>query len=342
MKEYFKKTIIVYFLIQPLILAQIFSTLPFITLSGNNYNIDVINAGSFQTNANTNYICWVNQEDTSYSIYVKKISNGLSDNVLVYTSNNEIVRPKIAFLSNVSSENLRIIWQMKTKNHWQIFMRELIIDTLTIVKTISDTLSDNVAPTISSWHIAWINNGNILYQDLDSLNAKPKILDSVNCSNPELSKYDSPDGFTIVYEEGSENEKQIYSTRYAYARFTAYWFFDTLSRGGNNLKPHFSIDGRTISYETFINGIWKAVNESFARPDTSENELYNCQNPDGFYYPVLTKQTNYYTPSFMVYDSDSLIGNKEIILKPTMYYVDSTINISHANGNDYEPHIAFY
>ena len=44
----------------------------------------------------------------------------------------------------------------------------------------------------------------------------------------------------------------------------------------------------------------------------------------------------------MVYDSDSLNGNKEIFFMPTMYYIDSTINISHAIGDDYEPRIAFY
>ncbi len=345
MKKYFLEIIILPLLVNSSINSQTFITNPFITIPGNNFDIDVINAGDFYSYKATNYLCWVNQKDSNYSIYLKRISVGLSDDIKIYSINKEIVRPELAIVTSNNSANLRIVWQMKVNNYWQIFAGDIINDSLAYVTSITDSVSNNTEPTISSYHVAWINNGNILYQTIDSLKSfvsNPIVLEYTNCSNPALRWHDDPDEFFVIYEKGNEGEKRINSIGYAYARFTEYWFYDTISSAGNNINPHLSTDGRTVSYQTFINGYWKAVCAGFGRPDTSENVTYNCENPDGFYYPVFTKRASAFTPSFMVYDSDSLNGNKEIFFTPTMYYIDSTINISHAIGDDYEPRIAFY
>ena len=144
MKMYFLKIVILSFLLNSSITPQTFITNPFIVIPGNNYDIDVLNAGSVGINSIENYLCWINQTDTNYSIYVKEISPILSDNVLLYTSKKEIIGPKLSFYPGNNLENLRIVWQMKTNNHWQILTRELINDSLTNVREITDSLSNNV------------------------------------------------------------------------------------------------------------------------------------------------------------------------------------------------------
>lgn len=339
MKNFIVRYIFISLVIVSSIHSQSFNTAPFITMPGNNYDIDVLSASGFNTQPSLNYLCWINQNDTLYSIELKKISPGVSDNILIFSSTNHIVNPKTAFMQY--NNNIRIAWLMKVNNHWQLLTRDLMNDTLTNIRTIADSLSDSTSFSISSCHAAWIHNGNILYQYLDTLSLEPKILDSVNCSELELDRYDSPIDFTMYYIKGSDDNKPILRTRYVYTRFTSYWFHDTLVEGGDNKNIHYSIDGRTLSYQTFVNGVWKAVSIGLIT-DSSTNITFNCENPDGFNYPVLTKPNSDYTPSFMTYDSDSLTGNKEIYFKPTMYYFDSTINLSKANGDDYSPHIAFY
>jgi len=330
MKNFIGRIIFISLVIATSINSQTFDTTPLITMPGNNYDIDVIGGGS-----SFNYLCWVNQLDSFYAIEVKKNSSGVSDNIQIYSSGNEIANPKLAFIRN--ADNLRIIWQMKVNNHWQILTRELVNDTLTNIRSVTDSLSDNTSPSISSCHAAWINNGNILYQNLDSLYLKPKMLDSVNCSDLDLGRFDSPNDFSIIYEKGNDGEKQIYYTGYHSFNNSSWWYYDTISHRGNNINPHFSIAG-IESYQTFQNGVWKAVSVG----DTTNNLSYNCENPDGYAYPILAKQTSSYTPYFMVYDSDSLSGNKEIFFKPIIYHTDTTMDISNASGDDYSPHIAFY
>ena len=326
--------------------AQSFTTSPFITIPGNNSQIDVVN-GYFYYTAPSAFICWVNQYDSAYNIYLRQTSPDTGKYVLIFSDTNQIENPKIAFIDN--SSNIRIVWQSYVNNHWQILSREIINDTLSHVVSITDSLNDNIMPSLGSQILAWIQNGNLLVRFLDSVNTSVITLDSVDCSNPHVAK----SRLDIVYEKGQTGNRQIYSASYNSYTNPA-WTFTKISGGGDNINPNiglFDYATNYLTYQTLHNGVWEIVS-TMIRNDTTKNINYNCENPSQFDYltpiPVdqhPNKTSNYPTQFFLAYVSDSLKSNKEIMLK-YLYWMgynnDTTINISNSPGDDYEPIFSFY
>ncbi len=326
--------------------AQSFTTTPYITISGNNSQIDVVN-GYFYYSAPSAFICWVNQYDSVYNIYLRQTSLDSGKNVLIFSDTNQIENPKIAFIDY--SSNIRIVWQSYINNHWQILSREIINDTLGNVVPMTDSLNDNIMPALGSQILAWIQNGNLLVRFLDSAKTSIITLDSVDCSNPVVGK----SRLDIVYEKGLTGNRQIYSASYNSYTNPA-WTFTKMSAGGDNINPNiglFDYATNYLTYQTLHNGVWKIVS-SMIRNDTTGNINYNCENPSQFVYstaiPVyqqLGKISNFPTPFFLAYVSDSLKSNREIMLKYFYwmgYNNDTTINISNSPGDDYGPIFSFY
>ncbi len=330
MKRYVPGEILFTLLFSFILKAQTFTTSPFITLPGNNTDVDVYNYGSYSTSGT--YLCWLNQQDTTYSIYVRRLVPDSSKNVLIYSGTAPIANPKIAVAGNTS--NIRIAWQMKVNNHWQILFRELVNDSLTNVTYLGDTSSDNITPDISTNHIVWMNSGNIYYQDFNSLNSPPVKLDSNDCSNPDILKQDYSNEFEIAYEKGSEPDRQIYKASYYYSRLST----TKITNGSDNINPHFNYF-QGLTFQTLINGWWHCV---FNQSDTTKNNSCNFENPDAIMFPVLTKKTGSYTPFFMVFDSDSLGINRDTFFQTVYSYSDTPTDISNSPGDDYNPHIIFY
>ncbi|MHB8338706.1 MAG: T9SS type A sorting domain-containing protein [Ignavibacteriaceae bacterium] len=318
--------------------AQSFTTSPFITIPGNNSQIDVVN-GFFYYSAPSAFICWVNQYESVYNIYLRQTSPDTGKYVLIFSDTNQIENPKIAFIDN--SSNIRIVWQSYVNNHWQILSREIINDTLGNVEAMTDSLNDNIMPALGSQILAWIQNGNLLVRFLDSAKTPVITLDSVECSNPVVGK----SWLGIDYEKGLTGNRQIYSAGY-YGYPNPAWVFTKISGGGDNINAGievFEFSPYTLAYQTLHNGVWKIVS-NLIRNDTTGNINYNCENPCIFTYPQLTKRLDSYIPFFIAYDSDSLKSNREIIYKPAHWvqYPDSIINLSNSPGDDYKPVISFY
>ncbi|MHB8581572.1 MAG: T9SS type A sorting domain-containing protein [Ignavibacteriaceae bacterium] len=317
--------------------AQSFTTSPYITIPGNNSQIDVVN-GYFYYTAPSAFICWVNQYDSVYKVYLRQTSPDSDRNVLIFSDTNQIDNPKIAFIDY--SNNIRIVWQSYINNHWQILSREVINDTLGNVVSMTDSVTDNTMPALGSQIIAWIQNGNLLVRFLDSAKTSIITLDSVDCSNPEVGK--SRLDLGIVYEKGAVGNRQIYSAGY-YGYPNPAWVFTKISRGGDNINPSFGAFGPSISYQSMHNGVWKIIS-NIIRYDTTANINYSYENPCVFSHPLLAKRLYSSTPFFIVFDSDSLKSNREVICLPSQswIYPDTTINLSNSPGDDYEPLISFY
>ena len=318
--------------------AQSFTTTPYITIPGNNSQIDVV-TGNFYNYTPLAFICWVNQYDSAYKIYLKQTSPDTGKNILIFSDTNQIANPKIAFIDY--SNNIRIAWQSYINNHWQILSREIINDTLSNVVSMTDSLNDNIMPALDSQILAWIQNGKLLARFLDSAKTSIITLDSVDCSNPEIWKSE----LDIVYEKGLTGNRQIYSAGYNDYPNPA-WAITKISGGGDNINPGigpFDFTPYFLAYQSLHNGVWKIIS-NLIRNDTTENINYNCENPCIFAYSILTKRFNSITPFFIVFDSDSLKSNREVIYKqaPGWTYPDTTINLSNSTGDDYEPIISFY
>lgn len=306
--------------------SQTFTTTPYITLPGNNTNLDVVR---------NSFICWVNEVDSVYTLYMRQTSPDSGKNIVVFSDTGQIANPSICYINSTNYYNVRIAWQRYINNHWQILSREYVNDSLSGIISITDSLADNVNPSISLSIVAWIQNGNLIYKYFDSLNAVPNILDNANCSNPNVYKYFGayPD---IVYEKGSEGKEQVMEVFLSYSyNSSPVWSYNKISKGGNNINPRFGLDG-SISYQTFVNSVWKVV---YLEGDTTKNISYDFENPVSYSYPVPAKLSNTTTPPFfVVYDSDSLRNNRQIIF----YTFNTAFNISNADGDNYLPTISFF
>ena len=77
---------------------------------------------------------------------------------------------------------------------------------------------------------------------------------------------------------------------------------------------------------------------------TSSNTSCNYEHPINFSYPLTTSQEGSDTPFFVVFDTDSLLNNKEILMQ-TAYIggdtKDGLVNISNSDGDDIKPDLAF-
>ena len=321
--------------------AQSFTTSPYITIPGNNSQIDVVTLSLFSYYAPFSFICWVNQYDSAYNIYLRQTSPDSGKNILIFSDTNQISNPKIAFVNGTN--NLRFVWQSFINNHWQILSREIINDTLTDIVPITDSLSDNITPALGSLILSWIQNGKLLLKYLDSTNTPIITLDSVDCSNPDIGNSQG-DPLSIGYEKGTVGNRQIYFANYNFnPKYN--WQLTKISGGGDNINYNigvFNFPPFFASYQTMYNGVWRIVS-NLIKNDTTDNISYNCENPSQFSYPQVTKKLNNSTPFFLVYDSDSLNSNREIMLKYRYpYYNDTTINLSNSPGDDYKPVISFY
>ena len=118
-----------------------FTTAPFITIPGNNSNIDVLYNQILATGSiGDSFICWVNQLDSVYTLYLRQTGPDSGKNIVVFSDTGQIANPNIAFDYN----NVRIAWQSYRNNHWQILSREFINDSLTGIVSITDSLEDNI------------------------------------------------------------------------------------------------------------------------------------------------------------------------------------------------------
>jgi len=309
-----------------------------ISIPGNNKNLDILQDDCF---SGASHICWENITDSVYSIYLKQIQPTIGENLIVYSSKGLNINPQIAF--NRYAEGIKIIWKSKIDGRWQLLQKNYLNDTLSQVILISDSLLDSTKYSLSTYRIAYINNGNLMvksfYPDCEGYNA-PILVDSGYCKNPDIASYDYYSGSSIVYEKGLVGETQIYKAEYSYfsSEDKYDWVISKVSIGTNNINPIFGYC-HGITYQTLIDNVWRFVLAELIE-HTSNNTTCNFYNPTNFSYPIPIKGLNGFTPFFIAFDSDSLKNNQEIFIQTYFYGPEDTIiNISNSLGFDSKPSV---
>ncbi|MBN2013113.1 T9SS type A sorting domain-containing protein [candidate division KSB1 bacterium] len=330
---------ILIFLIMPIaVLANDFEVEPLITVPGNNRNFSVASYGFWSWDyEQKNYICWENQVDSSFTIFVKQIWPLQDTTLIVYSSYEQNTNPVIAY---DFYGGFRVVWQSFRNGKWRLLCREWKNEHFSEIAILTDTLSNSIQPTLSSSSLAWIQDGKLMclrgMTDLWSI-------DSVQCSHPNMFWGDGWDP-SIVYEKGDSAQKQIFYTRYIgqVRQNPPYWEIHQLTEDGHNLAPRFGVE-YDIAYQTLVDNIWKANYYWNFRPDDqgrqTENRYCNFEHPVFFSYPIFTaKLTAFSSGYFLVVDSDSL-GDRDVFLVD--WDGNFIENISNSRGNDIKPIVVY-
>ena len=319
--------------------CQEFKTSPLITCPGNNRNFDVI---SHQTYFGSiySYICWENQLDSIYTIYLQQIDPLEQRIIKVISDTIPNINPQVARVYQDNS--IMVLWQSLIDNHWKLLYRTYKNDTLSnIVQLTNDIMADNISPALSNYGITWLRNDKLIFQEMW---LPPSTIDSLNCSNPQIYKYKDWYYPLIVYEKGTENHKQIYLAQYDFDinQGKTVLKIDLLSNGEHCINPSFGpLAG--VSYQTKSDGIWKIVYPHHFSGEfyISENRTCNYENPIMFRFPIPTRGHNEeVTDFFVAFDTDSFDVNREIMINIKKWPSgDSLINISNSPADDKNPFV---
>ena len=346
MKKY--STIILLLIIYAKLSGQDFVANPLITIPGDNKNFSVVSPFVFGGYEDKSFICWENKSDSTYTIYLKRIDTLSNKIYTVVSDSNQNINPSIAY----TDSGIRIAWQSLRNNYWVIYSRDYNDGLFSEVRLQTDSITNNVTPSIDYRSLVWIQDGklmcNLYYSQLE-------IVDSLDCSNPKLLQSFGGDPI-IIYEKGMPPNTQIKLAQYAgqSGQNKVYWRITQISDSGYNINPSFGIDNN-ISYQTMVNNKWKIVYSFKEFWDENNNALKtnniscNYEHPIVFSHPIPAYKsvnkanTSEYSGEFFVaYDSDSLINNKEIFVYSsyTPFTQDTVINISNTEGDDIKPLVA--
>ena len=322
--------VIFFFCLSQLYYGQNFQKSLLIDSPGNNTDIDIASSSGYLP-SNT-YISWINIKDSIYTVYLKKLSPVVGENIVVASDYTVKTNPQIEFSDYTKS--IRIAWQSHTEKFWQINIRELSTNSFNEAIVLIDSLSNDPQISMSQSSIAWINNGKLFLKEMNPATNNPIVIDSNYCSNPDITG-------EILYEKNDSTGKNIYMAHQDYYPIKT-WRIVKISDGGVNSNPQSGLEGGGIVYQSFINDHWKIFltnNQGFSFKKIGSNYC-NYKNPVYFNYPITTSNSIQETPFFVAFDDDSLYNDKEIMIK-ALYYNDSLINISTAEGDDYSPHLAY-
>lgn len=319
------------------VFSQDYSSYPLITQEGNNYDVNVLSPTDAWPIDST-YICWVNENDSVYTIYLKQISPTNRPEIIVARDSSRKSNPCIVR----NEQNIIIAWQNETDDGWQIWFKTFKDDRLSSGMLFVDSLANDPQITMSSNRIAWIDSGRLLISEFNNLSKEYIIIDSLNCSSPDLKKEDNAYYSTIVYEKGLQDNKNVYL-----AELNTYvsqkWKKTKLSNGpGINPRLGF-LD--YISFQSFQDSIWTVLYGQVNNLpyDTVKISGCNLRNPLVFSYDVPTKENNATTYPFVAFEKDSTNSDySDIVLKThTSFCKDTFITVSKNFGKNYQPQIAF-
>ena len=96
------------------IISQTYSSHPMITLPGNNYDFDVLSPLN-PWPIDSTCICWVNENDSIYTIYLKQISPTIGEEIIIAQDSTKKANPQISG----RGQDIRISWQNTSDNSWQ-------------------------------------------------------------------------------------------------------------------------------------------------------------------------------------------------------------------------------
>lgn len=312
-----------------------------VTAPGNNRNFDIVSSNNY---ANPNFICWENQKEENYTVYLKNMGEDNSENIILYQDTVPCVTPQIAI--NRFALGIKVLWQMKSKGFWKIVYRNFHNDSLGPVVTFVDSLQDSAEISLSIHHLAYTHENQLFIKSFyeQSQNYPEAVFIDSNVTDINIIYDDGFDPTRIVYKKSSPGQEnlRIATTAYNHSTDTYYWEFKNIFTEGYETKnPKFCTDGFEILYEIKIDSVWKIRNSEMNY--LSQNKTCNFNHPDFYFYYMVTKASDDYTPFFYVFDSDSLAPNQEIFIQPTMVdMVEPVMNISNAPGFDKKPQVAVF
>ncbi len=322
---------IILFLFSSALYSQNFKPEILIDIPGNNYDFD-LSASEFWPGAES-YITWINQLDSVYTVYLKKISPEMGENIIVATDKNIKSNPQISWN--------HIAWENFKDSMWQIL---LYSEDSTNISILADSLLEEPQMVLSSTRAVWIDNHDLIIRTYFPHPNYEILLDSADCSSPDIVNYDDEYHAKIIYERIDSNKTSIYA-----ATLESYpepnWNFRTLSEpGSDNFNPKFGMY-ETIAFQTFYDPYWM-VSFSGYGGDYIEilNNNFNHQNPVYFNYPVTTSANSSEKTLFMLaFESDSIENNPEIFAEYLYFEIigDSLENISDTIGEDSKPDFAY-
>ena len=321
--------IILIFMLFSVVNAQEFTVSTIVSMPGKISNYDFADYIT-QSNENIAFLCFEHYNDSVYSIILKQINPVDGDYITIVSDTTPQINPTISFMKDY---NPLIVWQCKKDNHWRLASRTYSMDTLSSIAFLTDSVSNNVNPSLAFGKLCWIENGYLKIATMNDTLTDIMNIDSNNCLNPDFFYHSDATLGYILYEKNIDSNKVIRNFSY----YKDNWMYSTLSDTGRNCYPRYGHD-LEISYQKFLNGVWKAV-----LPDKnwiSSNKSYNIENPIYFSFLIVGKDES--SPSgdpFIVYESDSLQNNKEIYLE--LFVPDSdkqALNLSNLPGDDTFPY----
>ena len=316
--------------------SQSFRNEILIDVPGKNYNFDIFSIDEYYPHTES-YITWINEIDSIFTVYLKKISPEMGDNIVIASDNIMKLNPKISMWGNI-----KIAWQNYIDNYYQIILCNYSNDSLCNKTILCDSLLDNPQISLSSQRITWIEEGNLFFKEVYPAISKSILIDSINCSSPNIKKNDNEHYTKILYVKEENGDHLIHLAEY-FDGSTPHWGIEAISVGYNR-NPQFGMLGG-ISFENFDQNVWKikyTYNGDTDHLHITNNNSCNYKNSYLFSYGIATGSTESKTPFFVAFDSDSLENNNEIFIRTYQFgYKDSLINISNMEGNDYEPKVAY-
>ncbi|MBL1215405.1 MAG: hypothetical protein HND52_18710 [Ignavibacteriae bacterium] len=341
MKIFSKKSFVLFAIsaLSPiLLLSQTFEKSILVNIPGDNYDLDLLSTDPhYGAEA---FITWVNKIDSTYTVYLKRISPEISDSNIVVASDDGIKsNPKIAF--NRYAQGIKIVWQIYSNNYYKIISTNYSNDSLSSPFVIQDSLTNDPQITLSTHRLAWIYNDSLFINEFYPSLGDPILVDSSICASPNILKDDAIQFTQILYERIENVNHQIY-----FAEFKDFpnpkWTYELIS-DGDNRNPNFGIMGG-VSFEKIENDISRIMYSSYGTYmlEITENTNCNFKNPNVFSYPVTTSPDDEQTNFFAAFDTDSLTNNNEVFIKPFYFGLSyDLINISNSEGNDYNPRAGY-
>ncbi len=299
-------------------IAQEFSKKPLITLPGINSNFDY----------HDGYICFQNKSDSIYTIYIRQLSPFSNGYIEIISDSTPQINPTIS----INQNTIYVAWQSWENDHWEIRLQSVSNDTLISASKIKySDFKDNINPSLSRSTLAWICDEKLLLMFLSDTLFSIEVFDSVGCQNPDNWK-NTINVHSIMYEKMMADESKILNLQKL--GFNSDWVIDTLVNNGINLNPR-NI-GFMLSYETFLDGVWKSIVHNTW---ISANTSFNIKRPSYISFECVTcdipPQNVLHT--FVTYESDSIINNKEVWLEFLPSPLNTKINLSAMEGDDMNP-----
>ncbi|MFZ1280255.1 MAG: T9SS type A sorting domain-containing protein [Ignavibacteriaceae bacterium] len=321
--------------------CQSFEVSTLIDIPGDNLEFDVLSPSYFEPTGET-YICWINKIDSIYTVYLKQISPNSGEILEVFSANSTISNPQIA----LCEDGIKVAWQYQVNNIWMVYAKVFQANQFGELELLLDSLNSDPEISLGNNKIAWVNNGNLYLREFYPNSPEYILLDSVNCTSPDLAMNWGRDDAFVLYVKDYTDSSKINLLQYYVSGFNPPVFNrEILSTGIKSNNPTFGFD-YSIAFQTFEDGVWRLEYSPYdwMLPSMSTNLLCNYYNPIYFSYPIPTSSP-IYTPFFVVFDTDSLVDNNEIFINAFYQYTsgqnDSLINLSQSPGNDYKPKVSY-